>query len=107
MPSIIVIAKHPSWSSILAYDPSADVELLEEFLRDLPSEIQTTPLFLDNAVKWQNAIRVLPPRLFVTDDFESTFPLVAEAEILLNIQKDTITQIRMISVNTSAKPMPC
>lgn len=79
-PGRIALRRTPSFAPVLEFDADADVDLLGSFLSELPANVQIDSRYLDRAVHWENSIRVLPPREFVTSDFEGTFSLLADAE---------------------------
>jgi hypothetical protein len=80
-PSKIALKRMPSWAPLLELDSEADVNLLNAFLNDLSASIRLDSQYMDRAAEWGNCVQVLPPREFVTSDFEGTFSLLSNAEL--------------------------
>lgn len=80
-PSRIALKQIPSLAHVLEYDAKANIDLISAFLTELVANIQLDSQYLDRALQWENCIRVLPPKDFLTSDFEGTFALLSSAEL--------------------------
>ena len=80
-PSRMTLKQIPTLDRVLELDAEADVDLLKAFLAELITNIQLDSQYIDRALQWENCIRVLPPKEFLTCDFEGTFTLLSNAEL--------------------------
>lgn len=64
---------------VIRYVPDVSEETGIDFA--LTANIRLDPQYMDRALRWENCIRVFPPREIVTSDFEDTFVLLSSAEL--------------------------
>jgi hypothetical protein len=80
-PSRMALKQIPSLAKILEHDAEADIDLINAFLAELIINIRLDSQYMDRALQWENCIRVLLPKEFLTSDFEGTFSLLSNAEL--------------------------
>ena len=80
-PSWMALKQIPTLDRVLELDAEADVDLINALLAELITNIQLDSQYMERALQWENCIRVLPPKEFLTSDFEGTFTLLSNAEL--------------------------
>jgi hypothetical protein len=79
-PFCIAFKQIPFWNSVMELDSRSDIRLLRQFLKQFSEAIRLNPQCIDQALQWNNCIRILPRREFSTSDVDGTLSLVADAE---------------------------
>lgn len=78
--SFIAFKRIPLWTPVLEFDSSADPCFLDKFLRGFFEAIQLDHGFVNEAMQWENSIRLLYLGEFSTSDPEGILSLLADAE---------------------------